>query len=45
MSGKWSFSEPRGQWHYNGCWSVFVAEIVLDYEDGAATALFATLRG
>ena len=45
MSGERLFAELRGQWHHNGCWSVLVAEVVLDYEDGTATALFATLRG
>ena len=44
MSGERLFGEPRGQWHYNGCWSVFVAEVVLYDDNGAAAALFTALR-
>lgn len=43
MSGEWLLGEPRGQRDYNGCWSVFVAEVVLNDNDGATAALFTAL--
>ena len=44
MCGEWLFTEPRGEREYNGCWSVFVAEVVLYDDYGAAAALFTALR-